>query len=175
MSLLAAAKNALKVLALAAAVSALPGVALAAGDFSLEPHWPYVAANVVLFLLLIYPVNRLLIQPMLHLIEEREGHTTGALDRAASLEAETRQTAAQIEARLAEARGRAQTRRTAILAEAEAEERALLHAASDDAARSIETVRSAVDAELAQARGALEADARTLAREAASRLLGRTL
>jgi len=172
---LLAAKNALKLLALVAVVAATPSAALAAGDFQLEPHWPYVGANVVLFLLLIPFVNRLMIQPMLHVLDEREARTTGALDRATALEAKTRETAAQIEARLAEARGRAQNRRASILAEAEAEERALLSAASDDAARSIESVRSAVEAELAQVRSALEADARTLAREAASRLLGRTL
>ena len=170
----AAAKNALKVSALAVAVSALPDAASAA-TFTLFPHWPSVGLNIVIFLVLIWPVNKLLIQPMLHLIEERESRTTGALDRAAELEAKTRETAAQIEARLAETRARAQARRTAILAEAETQERALLSAAANDAASAIESVRSAVAAELSSARNALEGDARTLAREAAARLLGRAL
>lgn len=172
--MLAAANNALRVSLLVVAASALPEVASAA-DFKLFPHWPSVAANLLIFLLLIYPVNRLLIQPLLHLIEEREARTTGALERATELETATRQTGAQIEARLGEARGRAQARRTAILAEAEAEERALLQSASNDAAQSFEAVRNAVAAELADARTALGADARTLAREAASRLLGRAI
>ncbi len=172
--MLAAAKTALKVSLLAVAASALPEIASAA-DFNLEPYWPTVAVNVAVFLILIYPVNRLLVQPLLHVVEERESKTYGALDRATQLETQTRETAAQIEARLAEARGRAQSRRTAILADAEREERALLEAASNDAAQSIDTVRSAVAAELADARTALEVDARTLAREAASRLLGRAI
>ena len=172
--MLAAAKNALKVSALAVAASALPQVASAA-TFNLFPHWPSVAANIVVFAVLIYPVNRWLIQPLMHLVEEREAKTTGALDRAAELESETRETGAQIEARLKEARARAQARRTAILADAESQERALLAAASNDAASSIDGVRSAVAAELADARAALEADARALAREAASRLLGRAI
>jgi F-type H+-transporting ATPase subunit b len=172
--LLAAAKNTLKVSTLIVAAMAPPEIASAA-DFELFPHWPSVALNLVIFLLLIYPVNRLLIQPLLHLVEERESRTSGALDRATALETQTRETGAQIEARLNEGRSRAQARRAAILAEAEREERALLQAASNDAAGSIETVRSAVAAELAGARTALEADARTLAREAASRLLGRAI
>ena len=172
--LLAAAKNALKVSLLAVAASALPAIA-SAQEFSLEPHWKFVGANVAIFLLLIYPVNRLLVQPLLHMIEERDAKTTGALDRAAALESETRETGAQIEARLKEAHARALARRTAILADAESQERALLAAASNDAAQSIDAVRSAVAAELTDARTALEADARTLAREAASRLLGRAI
>jgi hypothetical protein len=88
--LLAAAKNALKVSALAVAASALPGVASAAGDFSLNPYWPYVAVNILVFGLLIYPVNRLLVQPLLHVLDERAAKTTGALDRVSALENETR-------------------------------------------------------------------------------------
>jgi F0F1-type ATP synthase membrane subunit b/b' len=120
-------------------------------------------------------VNWLPVQPLLHVLEERAAKTTGALDRVGALENETRETGIQIEERLKEARGRAQARRAAILADAESQERALLLAASNDAASSIDTVRAAVAAELAGARAELEADARTLAREAASRLLGRAI
>ena len=161
-------------LALAAAVTGLPAAASAA-DLNLLPHWPQVAINVVVFALLIYPVNRLLIQPLLHLVEEREHRTAGAVADAGRLDSEAGAQRARLEAQLAEGRVRAQARRTAILADAETQERALLEAASRDAAQTIETVRTAVNADLVAARTALQGDARTLAAEAATRLLGRPL
>ena len=159
---------------LAVAAAALPSVASAA-DLNLIPQWPFVATNVVVFGLLIYPVNRLLIAPLMRVVEEREQRTAGAFDEARRLDGEASALASQLEARLLEARGRAQARRSAILADAETQERALLEAASADAARSIETVRTSVAADLSAARVTLQSDARSLAGEAASRLLGRPL
>ncbi len=159
---------------LAVATAALPSVASAA-DLNLLPHWPYVAINVLVFTLLIYPVNRLLIGPLLRLVEEREQRTSGSLDEASRLDADASALGAELDARLVEARARAQARRAAIMADAETQERALLEAASNDAARSIETVRSAIEADLVSARAGLQGDARALAGEAAARLLGRPL
>jgi F-type H+-transporting ATPase subunit b len=160
--------------ALAAAVSGLPSAA-AAADLNLKPNWGQVGLDLVVFGLLIYPVNRLLIQPMLGLVEERERRTAGAVADAGRLDSEVAAQRARLEAQLAEGRVRAQARRAAILADAETQERALLEAASRDAAQTIETMRSAVNADLVAARTALQSDARTLAAEAATRLLGRAL
>jgi F-type H+-transporting ATPase subunit b len=170
----AAANFALSV-SLAVAAAALPSVASAAADLNLMPHWPSVAVNVVVFVLLIYPVNRLLISPLLRLVDEREQRTSGSLDEASRLDAEVSALGAELEARLVEARARAQARRAAIMADAETQERALLEAASSDAARTIATVRTAVEADLVGVRAALQADARTLAGEVAARMLGRPL
>jgi F-type H+-transporting ATPase subunit b len=159
-------------LAFGLAALAMPSVAGAA-DFQLVPHWPYVLANVVVFGLLVYPVNRLLVAPLLRTVEERQERTSGALEEAERLTAESREHAAALEARLSDGRSRAQARRAAILSDAEAQERTLLDAARADAAQAIESVRSAVQSELAQARATLSGDARSLAREAATRLLGR--
>ncbi|MFI5314273.1 MAG: ATP synthase F0 subunit B [Myxococcota bacterium] len=167
----AAADIALSV-SLAAAAAAIPTAASAA-DLNLIPHWPYVATNVVVFGLLIYPVNRLLIAPLLRLAEERERRTAGALDEASRLDGEASAFGSQLEARLVEARKRAQARRAAIMADAESQERALLEAASADAARSFDSVRASIADDLASARLTLETDARSLADEAAARLLGR--
>lgn len=169
----AAANNALSV-SLAVAAAAIPSVASAA-ELNLIPHWPVVAANVVVFVLLIYPVNRLLIAPLLRLVDEREQRTSGALAQAGKLEVEATGLAAQVEAGLAEARGRALARRAAIMADAEAQERAVLDAAASDATRSIEAVRTSIAADLSAARAALQADSRGLAQEVAARLLGRPL
>lgn len=169
----AAANIALSV-SLALAATAIPSAASAA-DLNLLPHWPIVAVNVVVFALLIYPVNSLLIGPLLRLVDERARQTSGSLEEAGRLDSEARALAAELETRLVEARGRAQSRRAAIMSDAEAQERSLLAAASADAMRSIESVRNSIEADLVAARAALQSDTRTLAAEAASRLLGRPL
>jgi F-type H+-transporting ATPase subunit b len=161
-------------LAFAAAVTALPSVASAA-DLNLLPHWPQVAINIVAFGLLIYPVNKLMISPLLHLIEARQQRTEGSVDEAARLDAEGVELTARLEAQSLEARARAQARRAAIMSDTESQERALLTAASGDAAKTIESVRSAIDADLVAARAALQTEVRALANEAATRLLGRPL
>lgn len=159
---------------LAVAATALPSVASAA-DLNLNPNPKLVAINVVVFGLLIYPVNRLLIAPLLRLVDEREQRTRGAREEAGRLNAEATALGADLETRLTEARARAGARRAAIMSDAESQERSLLSAAAEDAARSIESVRSAIDADLVAARAALQSDARGLAGEAASRVLGRPL
>jgi F-type H+-transporting ATPase subunit b len=160
--------------ATAAAVTALPSVAEAA-DLNLSPRWPFVAANLIAFGLLIYPVNALLIAPLLHLFEERAKRTAGAVEEANRLDGEVGALGGQLEAQVAEARARAQARRAAIMADAESQERTLLQAASADAARTIDAARTDIAADLAVARAALQSDARSLAAEAATRLLGRAL
>lgn len=160
--------------ALVAGVTGLPSTA-AAADLNLIPHWPQVAVDLVVFGLLIYPVNRLLIQPLIRLVEEREQRTTGAVADAGRLDGEAAAQRSRLEAQLAEGRTRAQARRAAILADAETQERSLLEAASRDAAQTIQTVRAAVNADLVVARSALQTEARGLASEAATRLLGRPL
>lgn len=154
--------------------AAIPVPALAS-DLNLYPDVTTVATNIALFLLLIYPVNRLLVQPLLQVLDEREARTSGALTQASRLGEEARAARIAIEARLVEARAAAQLRRNAILADGEPRERAVLEAARADANGIVESVRTSVQAELAEARGALPADARALAREAAARILGRAL
>ena len=161
-------------LALVLASAGLPATAHASA-LNLVPQVELVALNLVLFVLLIYPVNRLLVQPLLRVLEERERRTSGAEYEVESLQGAAREARSALEAGLLEGRGRAQARRAAILSAGEEQERAVLEAARDDAVRNIESVRAAVQSELDAARAALEADTRALAREAATRILGRPL
>jgi F-type H+-transporting ATPase subunit b len=170
----AAAKTLLSV-SLGVGAVVTPTVASAAGDLNLAPQWPIVLTDLAVFGLLIYPVNRLLISPMLRVVEQRHEKTVGALDEASELEREASQLSVDLEAGINEARGRAHARRASILAAGEEEERGLMTAASADAAQAIDAVRKSIASDLAEARGALESDAQSLAREAASRLLGRPI
>ena len=157
----------------------LIGLALPAGaqaaDLNLIPQAEVVAANVALFLLLIYPVNRLLVQPLLRVLDERDARTSGALAQSQKLVDEARSARTELEAGLNDARARAQTRRAAILGDGETQERALLEAAREEASRAIEGVRRSVQSELADARASLQTESRALAREVATRILGRAL
>lgn len=161
-------------LALAVAGLALPVEAHAAG-LNLAPEMRLVALNLLLFVILIYPVNRLLVQPLLRVLDERERRTAGAEGEVEALRSDARAARAALEAGLLEARARAQARRAAILSAGETDERAVLDAARNDAASNVESVRSAVQGELEAARAALGGDTRELAREAAARILGRPL
>lgn len=156
------------------ALLAAPASAQAA-DLNLIPNMVVVATNIVLFLLLIYPVNKLLVSPFLRVLDERAERTSGALAQSERLRDEARGSQADLEARLAEARGRAAARRNEILAAGEAQERAELAVVREESERTVNEVRRSVQAELADARGTLQTDARALAREVATRILGRAI
>lgn len=147
----------------------------ASGGIQLVPEIEILALNFAVLLLLIYPVNRMLIQPLIRLQAERERRSEGASARAYELQDQTSGLHETLAERLAAARSAAQTRRAEILSQAQEEERGVLEAARGDAAAQVESVRSTIAEESATARGALESDARELAREAAAEILGRTL
>jgi len=153
----------------------LPDAAHAAGGISLVPEVEVLALNFVVLGLLIYPVNKLLIQPLIGLLAERERRSTGATDRVAELANDTAGLRGTLTERLGGARGSAQTRRGEILSGAQDEERRLLEAARADAAEQVEWVRSRIASELETARSTLQTDARELARDAAASILGRAL
>jgi F-type H+-transporting ATPase subunit b len=151
-----------------------PATALAAG-LNLTPSWPIVALNVGVFLLLVWPTNRFLLQPLVRVLEERERRTAGARAEAARGAEQVAALQQDLEARLRAARERAQARHAEITSAAQEETRRVLARAREEAAAEIESVRGAIAAEAEAARSALRADATALAREIAAKLLGREL
>jgi F-type H+-transporting ATPase subunit b len=158
-----------------ALVVAVATPAHAAGSLELIPDPVSLGVNFVVLLLLIYPVNRWLLQPLVAVLQEREARTHGANARAEALVAEAAQARQIIADRTQEARVQAQTSRAALLAEADSEERSVIGEAREDSGRQVESVRESVQAELRAASESLRGDARALAREAAARILGRAL
>ena len=76
--------------ALAAAL--VPITAHAAGDLVLIPNWTReLPILIALFVLVIAPTNRLILKPLLRVLDEREERTTGMRARAARLEEEARE------------------------------------------------------------------------------------
>jgi F-type H+-transporting ATPase subunit b len=161
-------------LGLALAV-AWPSNAGAAESLNLFPDPVKVAIHVVVFLALVYPTSRFLLGPLVRTFEERERLTTGALSQMDELLGEAAQLRQTLEARLEEARERAQAQRLAVLQEAEEEERQELVAAREDAARTLEQARLSIQEEVETARQTLRTDAESLARELASKVMGRAL
>lgn len=153
----------------------IPWVAQAAGALNLSPNPLILIADVVVFLLLVYPTSRLLLRPIVRIIEDREKRSEGALAGAESLSHEAVELQRELEVHLREAHASAQGRRAEVLAEAEEAQRESLERARGDAGRIVESVRRSVAEDLSAARTSLADEARTLAREAASRILGRAL
>ena len=154
---------------------ALPGAAQAAEGLNLFPDPLVFVVNVVVLGLLIVPVNRLMLQPLMQLLAAREARTRGSLERAEDLASRAGDAESSIAERLGTAREDARARRAAIMEEAQSHERSLLAQARDAAAGEVAGVRTAIAAELEGARKALHDEARVLAREAATRILGRSL
>ena len=158
-----------------AAVLSAPEAALAAEGFKLIPTPGLLIANLIVFAVLIYPVNKLLVAPLVNVLKDREEQTAGSTQQAEGVRADSVSEAARLEERMAEARRDAQAERNQILAEAKAAEQSLLEAAREEAASEVAAVREAIGDELEQARRSLSGDAQALAQEVATRVLGRAL
>ena len=156
------------------ALSLLPALAHAQG-LNLIPRREFVLANLVVLLLLIWPVNRLLIAPLMRVLLEREARTRGSADQTGGLIADAEAARERLEARRKQARREAAERRSEINNRIKAEEQQRLDAARAEAAESLAAVRNSIAAEAEQARATLRSDARALAQLAAERILGRPL
>ncbi len=134
-----------------------------------------VAVNVLLFLALIYPVNRWLLRPMVDLIHERERRSSGTADEASSTREDVQRLRLEVEQGLRSARERAAGGRSEIAMAGQQQEREVLARAREEAVRTIDAVREGVARELETARSALREEVGALAREAAAKIIGRSL
>jgi F-type H+-transporting ATPase subunit b len=153
----------------------LAGEARAAeGGLELFPDWRFqLPLLVVLFSALVPIVNRLLLRPLLRVLDARTERTDGTRKRASRLEAQVREIVARYEGSLLEARRSAESSRRAILDDARLRAAEETTAARSDAEQEIASARQQLAAASAQARRSLRERSEELAREAASRVLGR--
>jgi F-type H+-transporting ATPase subunit b len=156
-------------------LGARPALA-AEGGIEILPDWTGVLPILlVLFAVLIFPVNRLIFQPLFRVLDEREMRIDGARARAHKVEEEAQAVLGRYEDAVADARGQAAAERKAALAEAREDEKAATGEARAVAEGEIERARREIAASLAEAREGLRPRAEELAREAAERILGRSL
>lgn len=158
---------------LTAVAALLYSTPAAAAELNLFPSLPVLAGNLIVFLLLIYPVTKLILRPIVGILEERERRTGGAIEEAEAVTRESTGLRGEIDERLRAAAAGAQSIRAEIAAEADAQQRELLAEARAEAGRIVESVRVSVAEDLEQAREALRSDAQDLAAQAAERILGR--
>ena len=160
--------------ALAAAL--LPDAArAAAGELVLIPNPPMLGALIILFLLLIAPTNRLILKPLLRVLDERESRTQGTRARAARMEEEAREVLERCERELARTREESERVRRAALERVRGEAQELTQAARGSAEQTLERARRELGGALEDARSSLRTQSQELAREAAARVLGRSL
>ena len=161
--------------ALAVALLTTKTAAASEGGIVLWPDPVMLVVMIVLFSLLLLPVNTLLFRPLLRALDLRVERTLGTRERAEKLAANADEILARYEQAVSEVRIEAEQARRAELTTARSETAARTSQARADAEREIERARQAVAAALSDARTRLRADAEPLAREAASRVLGRVI
>jgi F-type H+-transporting ATPase subunit b len=163
-------------LAALAVLLAASTAAASEGGIVLWPDWfTTLPVMVGLFALLIYPVQRFLFQPLLRVLDLRHDRTAGTRERAQKLAASADEILARYEQAVKDVRIEAEQARREQLAQARGETAARTTQARAEAEQEIERARREVGDALAEARARLRADAEPLAREAASRVLGRVV
>ncbi len=126
-----------------------------------------------LFLILMWVTNKLMFQPYLALRERRKAGIDGARAEADRMTATADAKLADYEKSLAVARDRANEEGRKVRAEAAAHEKSVTDASRTEATKSLEAAASTMRAETDAARLQLLPQANALARQLASRLLGR--
>jgi F-type H+-transporting ATPase subunit b len=128
-----------------------------------------------LFVLLVFPVNRLVLKPLLAVLDERSARIEGAKKRASEIAGQADAVLARYGAAVEQARKQAEEQRKGTLEGARGEQNRVLAEARGAAEREVSSARSDVAGALQGARAALRGQSEALAREAAARVLGRTL
>jgi F0F1-type ATP synthase membrane subunit b/b' len=145
------------------------------GGIVLWPDPTMLLVMIVLFSLLLVPVNTLLFRPLLRALDLRIERTVGTRERAKKLAANAEEILTRYERAVAEVRVEAEQVRRDELARARSETAARTTQARAEAEQEIERARREVANALGAARSRLRGEAESLAREAASRVLGRAL
>jgi F-type H+-transporting ATPase subunit b len=147
----------------------------AAGDLVLVPSPPLLVALIVLFALLVLPVNTLVFKPIFKILDEREARTTGTREQAEQIERDAQEILDRYEASVQAVRAEAEQTRRAALEAARSDSQGTANDARAEAEREIEQARNQIGNEFEAARTALRSQSQDLARQAASSVLGRVL
>ena len=148
----------------------------AAESLDLVPDFGFtLPVLLAFFVVLIFPVNKLIFQPLLRILDEREERIAGARRRASDLQGAAQEVITSYQAAVREVREASERDRREHLDGARSEHASLTSKAREEAEREIETSQTELQASLDAARETLRSGTDTLAREMASRVLGRGL
>jgi F-type H+-transporting ATPase subunit b len=129
--------------------------------------------QIILFVVLWLILNKVLFQPYLHLLDERERRTSGAEHDSADLEQEAARLRAQYEEKIAQAQAAGYAAKDRIVQDGRQQREKILAQAREEASRALERVRHEVAAALAQEKQLAAAEASVVAGEMVSKALGR--
>ncbi len=149
--------------------------ALASSELVLIPDWPLLAILVVGFVVLIFPLNVLLFQPIFRALDARAERIAGARERSSRLQSQADEVLANCQSAVRQARSESESDRQAGLERAREEQNQLMAAARAEAERELERARREMNQAVEEARSGLRASAEELARAAAEQVLGRAL
>lgn len=127
------------------------------------------------FVVLIFPLNALLFQPIFRALDARAERIQGARARSVKLQEEADAVLDRYETTIREARIEAEAGRQTQLAAAREEQVGLTAAARSEAEQELERARGELGRSLEEARATLRASAEDLATAAAEQILGRPL
>ncbi len=154
---------------------AIPTPAGATEALELVPDPATLTMLLVGFALLVYPVNALIFRPLLRVLDDRDEKIAGARRRAEQLGHNADESLAHYRESVRQVRESSERERRLQLDAARSEQAAMAAKARADVDRQADQTRLAISDELAEARGNLRVVAEELAREAAARILGRSL
>jgi F-type H+-transporting ATPase subunit b len=130
--------------------------------------------QIINFLILLTVLNIFLYKPIRKAIADRTATVDGAKARAEAVDLDVQEKVALYEARLREAKAKAGEERGVLKAQALAEEATVLEKARKEAGDSLATIKETVAREAAQARTALQEQARFLSKDICEKVLGRS-
>ncbi len=157
------------------AIALAPLPAQAAGALELIPEIPLLVTLLVLFIVLIFPVNALIIKPIFSALDARENRIEGARNRARQIQTAANDVLQRYEDSIQRARIEADATRKQQIAEARSEHAAITAATRRTAEEKLEQARAELSGSLAEARSGLRTSSRALAVAAAEQILGRSL
>ena len=128
-----------------------------------------------LFLLFYVFLRVALFRPVLRLFDEREARIDGAKHEAKDMQERATKALTQYEAFVREARAQGQVEKEALRQEGQRVAREILDEVRREASAEVAKSKAELQAELAVATAAIDREAHALAREAATRLLGRAV
>lgn len=138
------------------------------------PDWTFFV-QIILFLILWTMLRRLLFEPNLAVLANREQLSAGAIKEAEQIKADAQGKGEEYRTQLVEARSGAMQEVEAVYREAEEQSRTLVEKARNESALTMADMRETLQKEIAEARQDLEKRVPDFSNEIAERLLGRPL
>jgi len=132
-----------------------------------------VVYQIILFVVLWLILNKVLFQPYMHLLEERERKTTGAQHDSTDLEYEGAKLKGQYEEKIAEAQAAGYAAKDAIVQDARQQREKILGEAREEAAKTLIRLRQEIAAAVEKERQLAASEVAVVASEMVSKVLGR--